>query len=439
MSTASIDLFTSQSANPADWGEFDSERESTSTPVPPSPDAPKLDDDALYGLAGRIIKKLDPQTESHPAGNLVELLISFGSVVGRSAYYQVEDTRHYTNEMMVKVGRSSKARKGTGKQRIRAIMKQVDAVWLDDRNFSGLGSGEVVMQLISDPVYKTITDKKTGESKPELIEAGVDDKRLHVNQGEFQGILTICHRQDSTLSVVIRDGWDGLPLKNTVKTSPATCMEPHFSIAADTTQDDLSVSLSQADSKNGFANRFLWVYVDKTKNLPFGGDEIDWTQEVAELRQAVAFTKQQRRVFMDKAARDYWARTLYTKLEADVKGLVGSLTSRASAHVLRLSLLYALLDCSDHIRKEHLQAAEALWKYCSDSVHVIFGELISPEQAKILDHLDVVGTATRSDLYTNCFGNHRRAALIANDLTLLESRGKVEKKTKNEVEYYSRK
>lgn len=41
-----------------------------------------LCDDALYGLAGRIVKKLDPETESHPAAILIEILIGFGSIIG---------------------------------------------------------------------------------------------------------------------------------------------------------------------------------------------------------------------------------------------------------------------------------------------------------------------------------------------------------------------
>ena len=57
-------------------------------------------------------------------------MISFGNVLGRRAYIQVEDTKHFTNEFMVKVGESSRSRKGTGKNRIRAIMEQVDPEWL---------------------------------------------------------------------------------------------------------------------------------------------------------------------------------------------------------------------------------------------------------------------------------------------------------------------
>ncbi len=68
---------------------------------------------ALYGLAGEIVKKLKPETEAHPAALLAEILMSFGNIIGRTAYFQVEDTRHYGNIFAVKVGDTAKSRKGT--------------------------------------------------------------------------------------------------------------------------------------------------------------------------------------------------------------------------------------------------------------------------------------------------------------------------------------
>jgi len=49
-------------------------------------------------------------------------------------------------------------------------------------------------------------------------------------------------------------------------------------------------------------------------------------------------------------------------------------TSRAEAQVLRLSMLYALLDGSATIEVPHLRAALALWRYCDDSCRIIFGD-----------------------------------------------------------------
>jgi hypothetical protein len=54
-----------------------------------------------------------------------------------------------------------------------------------------------------------------------------------------------------------------------------------------------------------------------------------------------------------------WA-TVYEDLSEGKAGLLGSMTSRAEAQVLRLSMVFALLDCSTTIRAEHLRAALAV-------------------------------------------------------------------------------
>jgi hypothetical protein len=397
---------------------------------------PTLSERAFYGVTGDIVKKLAPQTEADPAGLLVELLVSLGNVMGRNPYIQVEDTRHYTNEFMVKVGRSSRARKGTGKNRIRAILKQVDPEWLLKCCESGIGSGEVIIHRMRDAREVWVFDKRKGSGDFVPADPGIPDKRLCITLGEFQGILAVCNRADSLLPVVLRDGWDGLPLHNTVKTDPAKCDEPMLSLVADTTSSDLGTSLSSADKTNGFANRFLWVYVDRAQMLPHGGEEIDWTTEAAPLRDAVEFAQQTRRVFMTHAAHDMWTRTMYIHLERDIPGQVGAITSRASAHVQRLAMIYALLDRSDHIGVEHLKAGEAVWQYCEDSAQAIFGDMLTPEQNQIIEFLAAHGASRKRGILHDCFHRNRRANLVQADLDYLVSRGRVTVKDVDEIPLY---
>lgn len=59
-------------------------------PLPPAPAWPVLNPDAYYGLAGDLVRKIEPETEADPAGILVGLLVSFGNLVGRSPHYLVE-------------------------------------------------------------------------------------------------------------------------------------------------------------------------------------------------------------------------------------------------------------------------------------------------------------------------------------------------------------
>ena len=107
-------------------------------------------------------------------------------------------------------------------------------------------------------------------------------------------------------------------------------------------------------------------------------------------------------------------------------GLFGALTSRAEAHVLRLSCIYALLDRSTEIRRCHLEAALALWKYCEDSAEFIFGDA---QGNQVIDQiLNVLRNApeglTRNEI-RDLFGRHRSSEEIGAALRILGDRGLV--------------
>lgn len=379
-------------------------------------------EEMFYGLAGRIIKRLQPETESHPVGNLLQLLAAFGNIVGPTAYYVIEDTKHFTNINTVRVGKSSKSRKGTGQARIERIAAQLDSTWFTSRNTSGLGSGEVVIWEVRDAVIGPVKDKKTGEANIVQIDPGVTDKRLFISEGEFAGVLAVAGRKDSILSTVIRNAWDHKALRNKVKGSPAVCLDPHISISADITRDELLKLLSDSDRVNGFGNRFLWCFVERQGLKPFGGEDIDWSNEIVELYKAVEFTRAQRRIFMDRGAREKWDR-IYEDLSEDVPGVVGAVISRGEAQVIRLALIFAMLDLSEHITAEHLKAALALWQYCDDSARIIFGG-ITKAHNRIVEFLRT-GPKTIQEFREVLFAKNRKVEEIRADLDTLAATGKV--------------
>ena len=67
------------------------------------------------------------------------------------------------------------------------------------------------------------------------------------------------------------------------------------------------------------------------------------------------------------AARLAW-HDAYARLAEPTDGLVGALLARAEAHVLRLAMLYALVDGDSTIGPAHLHAGLALWDYAARSV-----------------------------------------------------------------------
>ena len=333
---------------------------------------PVLSDDALYGLAGDIVCKLLPHTEAHPAGLLVDILLRFGNIVGRSAYYQVEGTRHYPALQAVRVGATSKARKGTSGDRISQLYENVSQSWSKHCQHSGLSTGEGIIWAARDESVKS-----DGETV-----AGVKDKRIFVYESEFTGPLIVMQREGNILSRTLRDSWDGKPLETLSKAHPIKATGAHVSIVGDITLVELKDQLTNRELFNGFANRILWTHVHRTKKLPFGGKDIDWSRECASLREAVKIARARTRIFMDRNARLMWTR-FYLDVP-DVKGIIGAITARGEAQAVRLALIYALINKADHISTEHLKAALSLWKYCENSVHYIFGDLLTERQKKIV-------------------------------------------------------
>jgi hypothetical protein len=93
--------------------------------------------------------------------------------------------------------------------------------------------------------------------------------------------------------------------------------------------------------------------------------------------------------------------------------------------MVRLSLLYALLDCSSEIEVEHLRAALALWEYARHSAELIFGqrETWSPLESKILQLLQESQTGyTRSELHKLLGGRCKAEELLAALAKLKEQR-----------------
>jgi 5S rRNA maturation endonuclease (ribonuclease M5) len=72
-----------------------------------------LSDAAFHGLAGDIVRRMEPHTEADRAALLIQILVVFGNVIGRAAYAVADGSRHCVNLFAVLVGESSKSRKGT--------------------------------------------------------------------------------------------------------------------------------------------------------------------------------------------------------------------------------------------------------------------------------------------------------------------------------------
>ncbi len=413
---------TGSGASPASSAECPDEPE-LNIPEPPWP-AP-LGPDALYGLAGDVVKEIGPQTEADPAAVLVQFLVGFGNMAGRHAYYMVEDARHSANLFAVLVGQTSRARKGTSWQRARWVLERGgDEKWADDRIVSGLSSGEGLIWEVRDPLTRRV--KNGSEYHDEEVDPGIDDKRVLVVEEEFARVLAVGKREGNILGSVLRSAWDSGELRSMTKNTPARCKAAHISIISHITRRELLDSMQVTQAHNGFLNRFLWVAVRRSKLLPHGGEPIDVAPLAERLEAAWRFASGfERQVKMTQAARDLWGRE-YSNLTADRAGLFGLVTSRAEAQVLRLSLIYSLLDRDESIDAAHLTAALGVMRYVEESARHVFGDATGDPLADAIDDLlrTAPGGIGQLDLIHH-FDRHKSKAELARALGQLVAAGRV--------------
>lgn len=386
---------------------------------------------AFHGLAGTFVRAVEPHTEADPAALLLQFLVGFGNLIGRGPHFVVGRDEHPPRLFCVVVGESAKARKGSSWSIVRSLLDDVDASWAS-RVQSGLSSGEGIIHAVRDAVVRREPVREHGRTlRYEDVQAdpGIADKRLLVYEPEFASTLRVIERDGNTVSAQVREAWDTGTLRVLTKQSPEQATGAHISLVGHITADELRRYLGRTEIANGFANRFLWPFVSRSKVLPDGGklDEVDFSSLLAALAAAVRWARElgEHELRRDEEARTRW-HEVYEDLSAGQAGLLGAVISRAEAQVMRLALVYALLDRSEAIRLAHLEAGLEVWRYAEDSARFIFGDALGDPVADTI--LQAVRARpdglTRTDI-SRLFTGHKEAAAIGRALTTLLGRGLV--------------
>jgi hypothetical protein len=377
-----------------------------------------------YGLVGEFVEAVSPHSEADPVALAVQLLVTFGNVIGRTAHFRAEGDTHFLNEFVCLVGRTGKGRKGSSWSHVRRLAEAVWQEWAAERVQGGASSGEGIIHAVRDPVFTRQPVKEKGRvTGYEQVESdpGVDDKRLLLLEPEFASVLRMMERQGNSLSTTIRQAWASGNLRTLTKNSPAKSTGCHVSILGHITAEELRRYLTATEQANGLGNRFLWLAVRRSKALPLGGSvppaALDPVRQ--RLQAAHDFAVAAGEMCFDGPATEAWC-AVYEELSGERPGMAGAMLSRAEAHVRRLACLYALLDQSPTIRLEHLEAALALWEYCEASVRFVFGDATgNPTADEILRALRANPAGLTRDGIRELFHRHRNSQEIGHALAVL--------------------
>jgi len=373
----------------------------------PKPSQPKLDPTALHGVAGEIVRAIAPHSEADEAALLITLLTFAGAIIGHAPHALAGGSRHTVNNNVAIVGDTGKGRKGSSLGPIRRLMVLIDPKWCSLCMASGLSSGEGLIYATRDP-----SEKRDKEGA--LLDPGAEDKRLLVVEEELASVLKVMGREGNTLSAIVRQAWDHGDLRVLTRNNPIRATGAHISILGHITQSELQRYLTETESANGFANRFAWIYSCRSKLLPEGGGIPDYAAAALRLKETIVWAEDlQAPISRDEDARSMW-HTVYGPLSDGKPGLLGAVLGRAEAHVLRYSVLYALLDRSPVVRVPHLEAALALWDYAEASARYIFGDRLGdPIADAILAGMQEAGQdGMDKTAIHNLFGRHQTAARI---------------------------
>jgi hypothetical protein len=343
----------------------------------------RMKPEAFRGIIGEIVRRIEKDTEACPEAILGQFLVAFASRVGSRPRWRHDFSVVGCNLFLTLVGPT-----GCGKQMswkaTSWLLGRADPTWDPKTVRKGLTSGEGLITAL----------KNQGGSVLCVIP-------------EFGELLSNMKRDKSNLSHVIRDAFDGGSLQVQRSKDPLEIDDAFVNLIAHATSTDLKRGITADEISNGFANRWINLHAYQARSLPFGGnfDAIVAALDpiIGLLYDALDFARTHTcfnwPISMDDQAKELW-QSVYDGLRNRPETAHGMVTKRAAPIVMKLALLYAILDLSQAIRLPHLEAALAFWEYGDQTARHFFGDAaVDAKLAKLEELLaDSATGLTRTDI-----------------------------------------
>jgi hypothetical protein len=390
--------------------------EDTRASVDDWPEPPRIA--AYAGVVGDFVDLVTPDTEADPVALAAVLLTLYGAAVGRGPEVRVGRTRHGANLFTVLVGPTARAAKGSAMDHPRDVLDGTAAPWV-----TGLGSGEGLVDALRDPT--TATDHQTGAVT--VVREGANDKRAVLFEPELARLLRVASRQGSTVTSLLRAAWDGDALAITTRHNPVRATGAHVAAVFHTTPEEVQRELESVDLFNGVANRMLWFACRRSRlmlDIPDFTHGPAWDAMTERMEGLVAAGRNRGRLVLDPYAAEAW-RAMVPDLESERPPLMAAVCARVRPQVLRLALVYALLDQSVAIKPAHLDSAAAMWEYAERSARWLFSDALGHAEAErilaALQDSDPTGL-TRTQI-RDLFARNATEAQLRSGLHMLATQG----------------
>ena len=190
----------------------------------------------------------------------------------------------------------------------------VDNTWASGRIRSGLSTGEGLIEAL----------------QPDL-EGKLENSRLFIVEPEFSKVL----RWPAAKATPVTQPAVGLGLGNLAtmtRNSPFEAVGAHISLVCHITAEELRRNLTETEMASGFANRFLFPWVQRSQKLPEGSepDPDDTAAVVEKLHSILVAAKTVTGMHRSPEATEMWSEA-YHAIDDDVTGLFSYLAARAGS------------------------------------------------------------------------------------------------------------
>jgi hypothetical protein len=349
-------------------------------PLAPTPESAPwpapIGDAALRGIAGEFTRTLLPHSEADPSALLIHFLVAYGNCIGRDVGVSLDGRRrHALNLYAVFISEEGKARSDAAMEEVRRAFAAVDPVWAEGCIQSGLASGEGLIAAVRDP---------TDENDP-----GALDKRLLAFQPEFGHLLRKNARGGNSLLHVLGEFFGAERVQVMTRKNALRATGAHVSLIAHGTKPQVGALLQKMGRRSSTTSCLLWACVRRSKLLP-RGSALSRATECAlyeKLGESLArAVEAPREIGMDLAAGELWDR-LYTAEHEEEVEECPEVVSLGEAMLLRLAGIYAAADGSAQIGREHLEAAQEVWRYAKESARHLFRQPTVDGPTKLTDRL----------------------------------------------------
>ncbi|QTN29603.1 DUF3987 domain-containing protein [Rhodoferax sp. AJA081-3] len=384
--------------------------------------APQPDPVCLYGLVGDVARAGSEGTEANPYAIAANFMAYLSCAIGRGPYLPIGNTWHHARLYILHIGRSGRGRKGDAVSlvnRLDTALRQLRETAAPPIHRGGLSSREGLVSLFHD-----------GYKNGKLEVPAIQDKRLWVVESEFANVLHQGRREGNTLSAALRDCWDGVSLKPATKSNRLYASHPHLCLSGAISPSELLSLMRARELTNGFANRFLMIWAERERIVPFPQatpqDAVDAL--AARILSVLEFVQAERvnerdhlPVTLTAQAQSIYSQLYRGELIDDSAGEhVTAVLERRAPMLLRLAMIFALCDLQTRIDVQHIQAAMGWIRHGVESAKFVFlkatdaADTIRTNAAvkKIVEFLRLKGQSTRWQITSECFQGHASKAII---------------------------